>query len=247
MISSGHLQKVKFNLLNTNSREYPFNLPFVNNSYEFKIHPKVTFFVGENGSGKSTLIEAIAVASGFNPEGGTKNFTFNTRQSHSDLYKHILTSRSTKRHSDGFFLRSESFFNLATNIEHLDKGGMGRKIIKSYGGKSLHALSHGESFWALFMHRFSGNGFYILDEPEAALSPSRQMAMLCKIHELTNSGSQFIIATHSPILIAYPESTVYEFCKEGVTMKPYSETDVFTSYGDFMRDSEGHIRRLLEK
>ena len=255
MISSGELQEIQFQETGSISNRYPFNLPFLKGLSKLKIHPQVTFFVGENGMGKSTLIEAIAIASGFNAEGGTKNFNFNTRASHSDLYHYIRTSRGTKRHKDGFFLRSESFFNLATEIEQLDRDidpetgeiiGSGPKIIDSYGGQSLHEQSHGESFWALFMHRLRGNGFYILDEPEAAMSPTRQMAMLCKIHELIALGSQFIIATHSPILIAYPGSIVYEFSQKGIAVKNYKETELYKSYADFIKNSDYHIRYLLQ-
>ena len=246
MISSGELQEIQFQVTDSMSNQYPFNLAFLKNLKKLKIHPQVTFFVGENGMGKSTLIEAIAVASGFNAEGGTKNFNFNTRASHSDLHEFIRTSRGTRRHTDGFFLRSESFFNLGTEIEHLDKHGMGPKIIDSYGGKSLHEQSHGESFWALFMHRLRGNGFYILDEPEAAMSPARQMAMLCKMNELIGLGSQFIIATHSPILIAYPGSLIYEFDQTGITIKSYKETELYKSYANFIKDSDSHIRYLLQ-
>jgi predicted ATPase len=247
MISNGELLELQFKNIIPN--DYPFNLPFLKNLNKLKIHPQVTFFIGENGTGKSTLIEAIAVASGFNAEGGTKNFNFNNRESHSVLHKHIKTSRGSKRHNDGFFLRSESFFNLATDIEKLDKEpyGFGKKIIDSYGGKSLHEQSHGESFWALFSHRFSENGFYILDEPEAAMSPLRQMAMLCKMKELINSGSQFIIATHSPILIAYPDAIIYEFSQKGLEIKPYKETEIFKSYLNFINDSENHVRLLFSK
>ncbi|MEE1946985.1 AAA family ATPase [Pedobacter sp. KR3-3] len=216
---------------------------------KLKIHPEVTFFIGENGMGKSTLIEAIAVASGFNAEGGSKNFNFGTRASHSSLHQYIRTVRGVKRHTDGFFLRSESFFNVATQIEKLDEDETENnlpKIMDSYGGVSLHELSHGESFWALFVNRFGGNGFYILDEPESALSPSRQLAMLYKIHQLIASGSQFIIATHSPILIAYPNALVYELGPNGLQARNYKDTELFKTYADFMKDSDGHVRQLLK-
>lgn len=249
MISSGELQAIRFEIPENRSQQYPFNLAFLNDLNTLKIHAQITFFVGENGMGKSTLLEAIAVACGFNAEGGTKNFNFNTRPSHSDLHQYMKTTRGYKRHTDGFFLRSESFFNLATEIERLDDDpdALGPKIIDSYGGKSLHEQSHGESFWALFMNRLGGNGFYILDEPEAAMSPTRQMALLCKMHELINRGSQFIIATHSPILIAYPGSTIYEFGATGIVKKKYKETDLYKAYADFIKDSDNHIQFLLDE
>jgi predicted ATPase len=247
MISNGSLLELQFLLNKKTLSIYPFNLPFLRNLNRLKIHPEVTFFVGDNGTGKSTLIEAIAVGSGFNAEGGSKNFRFNSRASHSVLHEFIRMSRGAKRHKDGFFLRSESFFNLATDIEELDKDPFGgRKIIDSYGGKSLHEQSHGESFWALFLHRFSDNGFFILDEPEAAMSPSRQIAMLCRMQQMVNCGSQFIIATHSPILIAYPNSIIYELSHEGLAVKTYKETELFKSYANFITDSDNYINRLLK-
>jgi len=148
----------------------PFDLPTVRGLNTLAFHPDVTFLVGENGSGKSTLLEAIAVLWGFNPEGGTINFNFSTRPSHSDLYKYLRVVRSHKRPKDGFFLRAESFFNLATNIEQLDaEPSFTPPVTESYGGRSLHEQSHGESFLTLLLHRFGGSGFYVLDEPEAAL------------------------------------------------------------------------------
>jgi predicted ATPase len=253
MISKGELIEIYFKKEEANLNSYPFNLPFFTKRDVLKMHPKVTYFVGENGTGKSTLLEAIAVASGFNPEGGSFNFNFNTRASHSILYKHLVTSRGVHRRTDGYFLRSESFFNVATEIENLDRPfdddgfplGGGPKVIDGYGGKSLHEQSHGESFWALFIKRFRGRGFYVLDEPEAALSPSRQMAMLLRMDELINEGSQFVIATHSPILIAYPDSIIYEFTADGVQVRKYQETALFQTYAEFFMDPGYMVDRLL--
>jgi predicted ATPase len=211
-----------------------------------KFHPKVTFLVGENGSGKSTLLEAIAVSFGFNPEGGTKNFTFSTRDSHSDLHKFLRLGKGFKRPADGFFLRAESFFNLGTEIEALDREpAFGPPIINAYGGRSLHEQSHGESFLALLMHRFGGNGFYVLDEPEAALSPQRQLAVLARIHELANAGSQFIIATHSPLLMMYPDAFLYSCTEAGLQLTGAEETLHYQVMRDFFRDPHKLMRATL--
>jgi predicted ATPase len=247
MISKGILKDISFYPGNADLSRYPFSLPFIKDLDRLKISNEVTFFVGSNGTGKSTLLEAIAVASGFNPEGGSVNFNFNTRASHSPLHQHIRTSRGTERHKDGFFLRSESFFNLGTEIEHLDEEGDEPKIINAYGGKSLHEQSHGQSFWALFHHRFSGNGFYILDEPEAALAVERQMAMLVRMHELVLTNSQFIIATHSPLLLAYPGALIYEFSAQGIQQKTYQQTLLYQQYSTFFKDPALIVKQLLNR
>jgi len=219
--------------------DYPFCLPAVKTLDILPLHPNVTFFVGENGTGKSTLLEAIAICWGFNPEGGTNNFRFSSHASHSDLWKYIRLVREAQRPLDGFFLRAESFYNVATYIDELE-------IINSYGGRSLHEQSHGESFFAAFMNRFSGQGLYILDEPEAALSPLRQMALLSRIHELVKANSQFIIATHSPIIMAYPDSLIYQLSEDGFTETTYEETDNYQIVKDFITDRKKMLQILLD-
>ncbi len=231
--------------------KYPFSLNALQGLERLRLHPKVTFFVGENGTGKSTLLEAIAVASGFNPEGGTKNFGFSTRESHSDLAKYIRCSRGVKKPRDGFFLRAESFFNVATEIETMDAEAresgynLGRPVIDSYGGKSLHEQSHGESFFALMRDRFSSNSLFILDEPEAALSPSRQLSMICRIHELVGENCQFLIATHSPILMAYPEADILVLGEDGIVKTGYEDTEHYRLTKQFINNREAMLHRLL--
>ena len=206
---------------------YPFSLAAVRPLSRLEFHPAVTFFVGENGSGKSTLLEAVAVACGFNAEGGSKNFRFGTRESHSELHRFLRVSRGLPRPRDGYFFRAESFFNVASEIEKLGVG-------PSYSEQSLHEQSHGESFLALVLNRFRGHGLYLLDEPEAALSPKRQLAVLTRIHDLVLERSQFIIATHSPILMAYPEAIIYQFSAAGIERIAYEETDHFRVTRNFL-------------
>jgi predicted ATPase len=226
--------------------EYPFSLPVVRHLDTLELHPAVTFLVGENGSGKSTLLEALAVAWGFNPEGGTKNFRFGTRASHSILHDYLRLIKSARRPKDGFFLRAESLFNLATEIERLDTEPGGPPIINSYGYQSLHEQSHGESFFAVMLHRFGGHGFYVLDEPEAALSPSRQLAMISRIHQLVRLRSQFVIATHSPILLAYPQSRIYQIGANGLEQVSWRDTEHYIVAKRFLNDPEKQLSRLLD-
>ncbi len=226
--------------------KYPFSLDAVRNLESLELHPKVTYFVGENGSGKSTLLEAVAVAWGFNAEGGTENFSFGTRKSHSELHNYLRLSRGIRRPKDGFFLRAESFFNVATEIERLDdEPAPGPPIIESYGGVSLHEQSHGESFLALLMHRFSGDSLFILDEPEAALSPTRQMAMLSRMHQLIGEGSQFVIATHSPIIMAYPDAKIFSLGADGIEQVAYEDTEHFQVTRSFLNARKKMLRELM--
>lgn len=224
---------------------YPFNIPSIKDLDELVLHHHVTFLVGENGMGKSTLLEAIAIAIGFNPEGGSLNFNFSTYDSFSSLHEHLRVAKGVVKPRDGFFLRAESFYNLATNIEELDREGGGGRVIDSYGGKSLHNQSHGEAFFSAFINRFSGNGLYILDEPEAALSPLRQLSMISRIHELVGENSQFIIATHSPILMSYPSSKIIELTPEGMRETTLEETSHYQIIKQFFQDKERMLHHLL--
>jgi predicted ATPase len=228
--------------------EYPFSIPAIGGLVEICFEQPVTFFIGENGSGKSTLLEAIAVALGLNPEGGSRNFNFATRASHSGLKDYLRLTRSPRRARDSYFLRAESYFNVATEIEALDREPAFRpQIIQSYGGKSLHEQSHGESFFALFMNRLRGDGLYIFDEPEAALSPSRQLAFLSRLHELVLAGSQFLIATHSPILMAYPRAEIYLLADEPPRRTDYRETEHFTITRNFLNRTDRMLDVLLNE
>ena len=214
---------------------YPFSLPAIRTLEFLDLHPKVTFLVGENGSGKSTLLEAMAVSLGFNPEGGSGNFNFGTRASHSELHEALRIAKGYKRRRDGFFLRAESWFNVATEIEKLDaEPAFGPPIIDSYGGRSLHEQSHGESFMALLKNRFGGDGLYLLDEPEAALSPARQIEALSRFHELVQKNSQFVVATHSPILMAYPDALILHCGRDGIRPIAYEDTEHFRITRDFL-------------
>jgi predicted ATPase len=226
--------------------EYPFSIAAVKGLYELELHPSVTFLIGENGAGKSTLIEAIATAFGFNPEGGSINMNFSTCRTHSGLYENLKLRRGLKKPRDGYFLRAESFYNVATKIDELDEiPASSPKLISSYGDVSLHKMSHGESFMALMLNRFKGRGLYILDEPEAALSPSRLMSMLARMHELVQKDSQFIISTHSPILMAYPDAKIYKIDNEGICETSYEETEHYIITRQFLNNRQAMLRELL--
>ena len=217
---------------------YPFCLPAVQ-SLDGLALAKVTYFVGENGSGKSTILEAIAVAARFNAEGGSSNFSFSTQATESPLHASIRLSRTVRRPKTGFFLRAETFYNVASEIDRLGVGD-------SYGGRSLHEMSHGESFLTLMLHRFGGSGLYVLDEPEAALSPARQLAFLSRLHELVQDGSQFLIATHSPIVLAYPGATIYHLDERGISEATYESLEHVTLTRDFLNHRDRFIGRLFD-
>ena len=232
-----YIYSIKTNDSLLNTTVYPFNLSFVKNINPLLFHQNVTFIIGENGSGKSTLLEALAIKLDINPEGGTNNFNFFTRETHSNLYRCLRVHKNHIPPKNRFFLRAESYFNLATEIEKLDdEPSFGPPIINSYGEVSLHEQSHGESFFSLFTHRFGPNGLYILDEPEAALSPNRQMALLARMHQLIQQNCQFIIATHSPILLSYPDALIYEISEKGIDTVKYEESDLYMTTKYFLNN-----------
>lgn len=221
-----------------NFDEYPFCVPAIRHLHRLEFHPAVTFFIGENGSGKSTLLEAIAVKLGFNAEGGSKNFGFATRETHSCLHEFIRMERGVGHATDNYFLRAESFYNLASEIEDLG-------VEYGYGKKSLHQQSHGEAFLSLLNNRLQGDGVYLFDEPEAALSPQRQLSVLTLLHRLVYHQSQLVIATHSPILLAYPNSRIYQFSEGGIAEVKYAETEHYQVTRDFLNRHERMIDILL--
>ncbi len=222
---------------------FPWSIPAVRGMGLLELHPKVTFLVGDNGSGKSTLLEAIAQAAGFGEQGGSKQYNWADREAWSPLGSSLELLRGVRREKDGFFLRAESFFNVASLLDGMEKENPG--ALRYYGGASLHAQSHGESFLALTANRFAGEGLYLLDEPEAALSPSRQLAFLRILHlQVQGLGSQFILATHSPILMAYPDAWIYHLTLDGIERVEYEATEHFQLSRDFLNNRERFLHHL---
>jgi predicted ATPase len=219
---------------------YPWELPVVRALDTLSLSTPVTLLVGENGSGKSTLVEAIAVALGLNAEGGTQNFAFATRSTHSALHEALRLGRGALRPRTSFFLRAESMYAVATQLEEY-----GEALLGSYGGRSLHDQSHGESFLSVINHRLSDQGLYLMDEPESALSPQGLFALLRRIHELVEADSQFLIATHSPILLAYPGATIYEIDDRGISAVDYRDTDHYRLTLAFLEDPERFLGHLF--
>jgi predicted ATPase len=229
---------------------YPFSVPTIATLPEININSRIVFFAGENGSGKSTLLEAIAGHYGFGPEGGNRNINHDTTEhNHStDALIRALRLSFDKRTGAGFFLRAESFFNTATHLDNLDKeGGIGPPILPFYGGQSLHSRSHGETFFTLLEHKFTRNGFFLLDEPEAALSPQRQLSFLILLHDTLRryKDAQFVISTHSPVLLGYPGAQILSFDEGHIHEIAYEETAPMQIVRRFVNDREAFLPELL--
>lgn len=220
--------------------DYPFSIPAFQTLEELELPTNITFFVGENGAGKSTLLEAMANVAGFNAAGGGKQHTFSIHAEEAELSPYIRLSWRKKVH-EGFFLRAESFYQFASYIDHIEDP---RKYSR-YGDKSLHEASHGESFMRLFQNAFGKQAIYFLDEPEAALSPTRQLSLLRIMKELEPT-SQFVIATHSPILLGYPGATIYSFDDRSIAPISYEETDHYQVTKLFLDNPERMLRELFQ-
>ena len=224
--------------------KYPFNIKIIKNFKNLEFNKNVTFLIGENGIGKSTFIEAIAIYLGLPSEGGTQNFMFSTKNTSSDLYKYLKIREENKAQTK-FFLRAESFYNFSTEVQRLVEEDNFYSLYNSYGG-NLHKCSHGESFIKLVQNRFTDHGLYILDEPEAALSPTRQMSLLYLIDELAKNGSQFIISTHSPILISYRDGEILDL-NDGFKKIKYEDTDIYKTYKAYLDNPDLMQKRLLDE
>lgn len=235
-----YLRSIEYIRDGVDSSIYPYNIPLIRELDFIDFHPDVTFFVGQNGIGKSTVMEAIAISLGYNAEGGNKNVNFSTRDTTSGLHNHLKLIRSYKKPVGGYFLRAESLYNVASYMDSIAP-----PILQGYGGKSLHERSHGEAFLSVISDKFKGNGLYLLDEPEAALSPSKQLAVLSIINKLVVLKSQFIIATHSPILLSYPRAKIYQMYETGLEEVSYEETEHFAITKDFLNNYDEHLKELL--
>ncbi|MCF6095359.1 AAA family ATPase [Microaerobacter geothermalis] len=234
------LRLLKENMKQGEAAEYPFHIDSIQSLEELTFESSVTFFVGENGSGKSTLLEAIAYQCGFHTAGGSRNNFYNVYASESILGPYIRLSWLPKI-TRGFFLRAETFYNFSSHIDDIGARG-------AYGNKSLHAQSHGESFWSLFKNRFTKKGIYLLDEPEAALSPTRQLSFLRLIDDMVKEGeSQFIIATHSPIILGYPNAQIFNFDTKPISKIAYEETIHYIITKKFLENRDGILAEILAK
>ncbi len=237
-----HIKGINIEWDKIHGNSYLRDIESISSIRNLTFNKPVTFFVGENGSGKSTMLEAIAVAYGFNPEGGTKNYCFSTYDSHSELCDSIRLIRGYNRAEWGYFLRAESFYNVATaEEEEYSLDSEGRKVYTSY----YHKKSHGESFLAIAQDNFKPNGVYFLDEPEAALSPQRQLTLLLEIYNCAKEGSQFIIVTHSPILLGMPDAEILSFDSGELHTIGYEETDSYKITEMFLHNREQLLRRLF--
>ncbi len=251
IIDGPMLDKIKVNFSNkTDFNHYPLCIPIIKNLQNIEFPTQVTFLVGENGTGKSTILEAIAAQAGFGPEGGSRNINFKTSAEEtytgSQQLAEYLTLSWRIKPTNGYFFRAESFFNVANYLDYIERE-CGGNAYGAYGGKSLHAQSHGESFLSFFQNRLGTNGFFIFDEPEAALSPQRQLALLSIMNDkCKNSNAQFIIATHSPILLAYPNATIYS-CDSGLlTAIAYADTEHYQITKRFLDNPSHYLHHLFE-
>lgn len=236
-MNSQFIQRVLINWDKIDARSYLREIEAINGLAALEFTNPITFFVGENGSGKSTMLEALAIASGFNPEGGTKNYSFSTYDSHSELCNAMRISKGFRQAKWGYFLRAESFYNVATKEEEYSDS--------EHPSKKYHEKSHGESFLALVQQQMRPNGLYFLDEPEAALSPQRQLTLLMEIYNSARTGSQFIIVTHSPILLGIPGAEILTFDDGSIHACTYEETDSYQVTEMFLNNREQLLKRLL--
>lgn len=241
----GFIRAVRVDVEPSATSTWPFTIPAVRKFGRRRFDPAVTYLIGENGSGKSTLIEALAVAMGMNAEGGSRNMRFSTAEQKPLLADHLVIEKSGRPRTD-YFLRAESFYNVASHIDDLDRDPLGgRPIRESYGGSSLHTRSHGESFLATLTHRFGGGGLYLLDEPESALSFRGCLALLRIINDLVNTGSQFVIATHSPLVLAVPGGLIYALDDDGVRKVAYDDADPVRNHREFLAGPDRYLRHLF--
>ena len=217
---------------------YPFSIPAIKALKTLELTSDVTYLIGENGSGKSTLMEAIAVNLGMNAEGGGQNFRFSTQETHSDLSESLRLAKTPYRLQDMFFYRAESFYNAISYLASLEDDPF-----RSYGGENLHEYSHGEGMVLFFENRLR-RGLYLFDEPEAALSYQNQLRFLVWMKRAVDAGSQLIISTHSPVLLAYPGAVIYHLNEEDIRKTTYEESYIYNDMRSFI-DNVPLIQREL--